>query len=82
MLQVGASWPASAKFPLHTYVTYDQQGKRVGTDNVCGVDAPRLASLDSHTVFGRPFAIAANTITNLLSLVKIDIPWDIFPFSL
>lgn len=21
---------------------YDQQGKRVGTDNFCGVDAPRL----------------------------------------
>lgn len=63
---------------------YGQQGKRVGTDNFCGVDAPRLPPPpDSHTVFGRSFAIAANTIINLLSPMKIDIPMTHFSlFSL
>lgn len=52
MLQVGASLPATAKLLHHTYMAYDQQGKRVGTDKDCGVDAPRLASPDSVTVWG------------------------------
>lgn len=76
MLQVGASLPATAKLLHHTYMAYDQQGKRVGTDKVCGVDAPRQCDC-----LGRPFVIAANTITNLLSPVKIDIPMPHFPFS-
>lgn len=68
MLQVCAFLTATA-VPTPkggTYMLYDQQGERMGAGNFCGVDAPRLPSLDSRTVLGRSFAIAANTIINLL----------------
>ena len=87
IVQLGALVKATATF-LHQRAhiqcsPYDQQGWRVRTDNLCGVDAPTLPSPGSPTVFGRSFAIAANTIINLRSPAKIYIPMTHFSlFSL